>query len=666
MDTTAIPAAPATVSDILASKCWSSNRPVNTSQGPRLLRTMPAQGWHYHVRQSDPSAFRRAGLSFGKDLKGRDTVCHWQENKPAEILEKASRATEAACHIPAPVGCDYLPFQKAGIQYAVSAANCIIGDEMGLGKTVQALGVLNVEKWQRALIVCPATLKLNWKREAEKWLTTPDDILTGINIISAGDSYERPKLRDDRELVIINYDLLHKHEAILRNRWDILICDEAHYLKNKDAKRTKAALNIESGKFLALTGTPILNKPVELWTLASRCAPAAFPNYWGYVKRYCGAENNGWGWDVSGATNLGELQQKLRQHCLVRRLKSEVLKELPAKRRQIIELPPTKEMKLVMDAENKAWGLHEDTIASLCERRDRAAINDDDTTYREAAAALKGAWKTAFAEMAIVRKQTALAKLPLCIQHIKDVLGGGVEKVVIFAHHKDVISNLMAELSDFQPVVISGEVDNDDRQAAVDRFQNDPECRVFVGSIRAAGMGVTLTASSHVMFVEEDWTPAMISQAEDRCHRIGQLNSVLVQHLLLEGSLDCNMIRRCIEKQEVSELALDRQPAEPVAEPVAPVAPRGPSKFSARGAAMDMCQRESIHEAIKIIAGLDSDKARARNGAGFSKFDSAIGHELAHTAELSDGQAGYGWQLARKYRRQLPTKIINLCKFDEV
>jgi SWI/SNF-related matrix-associated actin-dependent regulator 1 of chromatin subfamily A len=647
-----------TAADVLSSPCWSSPRPVLTRYGARILRTMPKPTGLKATREE----LRSLGISIGLDKAGREQLQEWKLDTAAELRNDLSRATETTEDFPCPAGLEYLPFQKAGIAYALRTPNCLIGDEMGLGKTVQALGVLNSIEWKSCLIICPATLKLNWQREARKWLVKR----RAINIINAGDT----KLPGCEGITIINYDILGRFPKFLEQGWDVVIVDEAHAIKNPKAQRTKRVLALKSQRFIALSGTPMLNRPVELWTIANRCAPNAFQSWWHYTNRYCGATSNGWGRDVSGATNLDELQTKLRQHVMIRRLKKDVLTELPAKRRQIIELPPTKEMKLVMDEESRLWSMHEDTIAALTERRDRAAICDNEEEYKAAVGGLKQAWKVAFESLAIVRKQTALAKLPLCVQHIKDQLEGGVDKIVVFAHHKDVVAGLMAELKEYLPVVVAGDIATDLRQKAVDAFQNAPACRVFIGSITAAGVGITLTASSHVVFCEMDWTPAMLSQCEDRCHRIGQKDSVLVQHLVLEGSLDANMIRKLMEKQEIADLTLDRAPTPPPAtspasHPGSPAPVRKPSRFSARGAAMPITQADAIHQALKIIAGLDSDHAAARNGEGFSKFDSAIGHELAKTEHLSAGQKGYGWALARKYRRQLPEKIINLCKFDE-
>lgn len=354
------------------------------------------------------------------------------------------------------------------------------------------------------MVICPASLRINWKREAEKWLISKPE----IGIVLDGKNYP------DGDLIICNYEILGKHESIKATKWDIIIADESHYCKGK-SQRTKNTLSLRSDRWVFLTGTPILNRPAEIWNIAHKCAPKLFPNWWGFAKRYCDMKETPFGMDTRGASNLGELNQKLSTF-MIRRKKVDVLKDLPPKRRQIIELPPTKEMRIVLDRENMQWKVHEETMARLVARRDQAALLNDEQEYRGAANELKQAYKVAFGDMAKVRQEVALAKLPLCIAHIKDLLES-VDKILVFCRHKAVAANLMEELKDFGAVVLMGDTAMNERQKAVDAMQNDPKCRVFVGSIQAAGVGITLTAASTVVFVEPDWTPALLSQCEDRC-----------------------------------------------------------------------------------------------------------------------------------------------------
>ena len=341
-----------------------------------------------------------------------------------------------------------------------------------MGKTVQAIATLNERDYESVLVVCPASLKLNWKREFLKWggeppyITIINDGKQELNLLRAG-------------VFIINYDLLCKYPQVLTHDWNYVVMDECHYLKNPKAKRTKCALKLK-GQIIALTGTLIMNRPIEAFPILNRIAPAMFPNWWKFAKEFCDMKETRFGLDVRGASNLPRLKALL-DRVMIRRLKKDVLPQLPAKRRQIIELPPTKEMRSVLNRENMQWGLHEDTLQRLVARRDAAKINDEEEEYRTAARELRDAYNVAFSEMARIRKETALAKLPLCIQHCRDVLEGGVAKVVIFAHHKECVANVLEELKEYHPVHLVGDDSLEERQKAVDAFQNDPEARVFVG-----------------------------------------------------------------------------------------------------------------------------------------------------------------------------------------
>lgn len=414
--------------------------------------------------------------------------------------------------IACPVGQTYLPYQVEGIRFAKNRDAVLIADEMGLGKTVQAIGWLNCHpEIETALVVCPASLKINWAREMDKWLISPCVDVT-----------------------IINYDVLHKHD--MSAEYDVVIFDEAHYLKNKGAKRSRLARCIKAKNRVLLTGTPILNKPIELWHLLHLLDPILWPlkSYMAYALRYCAAYRNRFGWVLDGASHLDELRLQL-EAVMIRRLKADVLKELPPKRRQIVELPAggTKISRMMRE-----WS----------ERLD----------YYSHVKGMKDPISVLWTEMASMRKEVALEKLPMAVQLIRDAVESSGQ-VVVFAHHHEVIDALAKELPG--SVVVDGRVPLKDRQLAVDHFQNH-HSKVFIGQIQAAGVGLTLTAASHVIFVELSWVPGEMSQAEDRCHRIGQQDSVLVQHLVLENSLDAKIAKALVRKQGVIERALDAQTKE--------------------------------------------------------------------------------------------------------
>ena len=466
----------------------------------------------------------------------------------------ASGARDAAIDIPCPPGLTYMPFQKAGIAYCLTRSACLIADQQGLGKTIQTIGVINaVENIRRVLVVCPASLKINWKRELGKWLVRPMSV-TIIDTKAARQTF------DYTDILICNYDILTRLPWLAGINWDLVILDEGQKISNPSAARTRAAHQLHGRRRLILTGTPILNRPAELFSLLKWLDPIAWPSFRSYATRFCAAWDAPWGWDTSGASNLDELNRLLRGSLMVRRLKEDVLPELPAKRRAIIELPANGRSRFVttiIQRELAAWNTYEALQAELRALLDGHAPSCPPPcpdTYREQVAALRAGIRVAFEDMARLRHETAVAKIPQVIEHLRGCLESG-EKIVCYAWHHDVINAIMEAFPDIS-VRLDGRMNVTDRQRSVDRFQaTGNNIRLFVGNIQAAGVGLTLTASSHAVFAELDWVPGNVSQAEDRLHRIGQRDSVLIQHLVLEGSLDCRMARTIIDKQDTIDRA---------------------------------------------------------------------------------------------------------------
>jgi SWI/SNF-related matrix-associated actin-dependent regulator 1 of chromatin subfamily A len=473
-----------------------------------------------------------------------------------------SHATGADVLIPAPDGLRYLGYQVAGINYARSRKNVLIADEMGLGKTIQAIGTINADpSIKNVLIVCPASIKINWARELNKWLVRPYTVA-----IANGGEFPAA------QIVVINFDILVKHRAAIDLRsWDVLVVDECHKVKNEKAQRTRALLGrrdrhnpakndpgIRAARRIFMTGTPIVNRPSELWTTVHALdGDDLGRNFFKFMTRYTQAHNNGYGWDFSGAANLEELQTRMRSKFMVRRLKSEVLTELPAKRRQIIELTPSGAAAVVA-AERAAFERHQTAAAQAIAARNAAREAGDKEAFEAAVRALRDSRSIEFAEMSKLRHDTAVAKVPQVIEHLETCLEEE-EKIVVFCHHHDV-GNAIKEAFP-NAAMVTGETTVGKRQLEVDKFQNDPDCHVFIGSIQAAGVGFTLTAAAHVIFAELDWVPGNVSQAEDRLHRIGQAQSVLVQHLVFDNSVDSRMAHVIVEKQAVIDAALDKPTA---------------------------------------------------------------------------------------------------------
>jgi SWI/SNF-related matrix-associated actin-dependent regulator 1 of chromatin subfamily A len=478
-----------------------------------------------------------------------------------------SRAVDSNIVVPVPPGLEYLPYQKAGISYAVQRKDTLIGDEAGLGKTVEALGFINLTKPGTVLVVAPATLAFNWKLEAEKWLVDPYEIFvpsTGAEIIPQG----------EKLLVITNYEKLvgrmkngEEYETdfakSLKRTWDVAIFDECHALKNPQSKRSQAVLGEfglmrRSHRTLFLSGTPIENYPKEIWTLAATICPAKFGDWWAFARRYCRLhkeEHDGrTTWVANGSSHLSELQQRLRTTFMVRRLKHDVLKELPPKRRQLVVLGENVDWS--QHPEFRRWKeIYEREYEAALARIESAKTNEE---YKKAIKSLDAFVGIAFTEMSEFRHKTALAKLPMCLQYLDDLLRSSPDNIVIFAHHKDVLQKLAQHFGE-DAVLLYGDTRMEDRGKAVKLFQEGHK-RIFIGGLKAAGSGITLTRANTAVFVEIDWVPATMSQAEDRLCRIGQKKMVHVIHLVLNNTLDVNMSQKVIAKQNTIDKALDRLP----------------------------------------------------------------------------------------------------------
>lgn len=641
-----------------------------------------------------------------------------------------SRATDADIEIPRPNGLNYFPYQKAGIAFMAKlregVEGILLGDEMGLGKTPQFLGLVNLDKSiENVLVVCPAAVRINWLREARRWLvkdhrswqyhivdedeplpSSANFIIANYQRISIGfvkcEKCEGEKKKEYpcpgcnstgedpmRKGVICATCKGKKHVlcetckgkgkvaknnlkivgSIMEREYDLVGFDEAHFIKNPQAARTRAVLGNpgkrvpgiidRAGRKIFITGSPLPNRPIEMWPILSTCAPKEFGNLRQFAKRYCDAHEEWVGktkkvWKADGASNVEELQERMRATCLIRRLKVDVLKDLPPKIRQIVPLIPTEKAKRLIAEELEIWdskfGAERDMIQ---EAMSVALENQDKAAYGQAVSRLEYIQRVAFMEMARVRHDLAVAKIPSVIEHIESMFKEGVKKIICFAHHHDVIESMIEHFGDSAVALYGGTKSaggaNSERQQAVDRFQGDPKIKLFIGGIMAAGTGLTLTAASHVVFAELDWTPANVTQAEDRAHRIGQVNSVLIQHLVIDGSLDARMVQILFEKQSIADRALDKSTDVSVnglleARPEAPVEPVPTWKKMLLKNAMEMLAQRRDPE--------------TEGGHGFSQFDSVIGQKLATwKGAYSDKQAHLAIKLAKRYRRQLPEEL---------
>ena len=366
--------------------------------------------------------------------------------------------------------------------------------------TVETLGFINILRTTNpdlnTLIVAPSTLAFNWRAEIDTWVVPVRGKKPEVIVVPSS-RYEIPKR--DNLLVVTNYEKLTGDTLFtdsLKRVWDVAIFDEAQALKNWQSKRAQAVLGPEglmqrAHRTAFLSGTPIENYPKEIWSIAAAICPAKFGDWWEYAKRYCGLHKEqrmGGSYTVdTGATHLAELQQRLRASFMIRRLKSDVLKELPPKRRQLVVLGDSK-VDWSRDPDFKRWReLYEQDYEQKLAALESAKTQED---YRRASRHLEEFTGVAFKDMSALRHKTAVAKLPACIEYIDNMLDAGLEKLVIFAHHQDV---LQALADHFGPAAVSldGETPQKKREEVVRRFQ-EGDARIFIGGLKAAGVGLNL------------------------------------------------------------------------------------------------------------------------------------------------------------------------------
>ena len=435
----------------------------------------------------------------------------------------------------------YQELAVAFLEARIGTRGALIGDQPGLGKTIEALAFCSLHpQVNPILVVTQASIKRNWYREVEKWLPG-----TSIQIIDQG----KDKVDSDADVVIVNYDLIWRaniEKQLLAREFQIVIFDEVTYLKERSAKRTKAARKLgKAAEFtIGLSGTPILNRPIEFYTFLNMISPKQFSSQFQFGMRYCNGYHNGFGYTFKGASRVSELRQLIHP-LMIRRRKDEVLTELPEKSRQNIYI----DMPGSYFQNYRAAEL--DLVQSLKSLSPDAEENDDASQEYEN----KRMWL--LSKLNFLRHLVGLAKAEAAEEIITNFVDSG-EKLVVFGHHHDVMDAMDTYLTKKKigHVKVDGRTPNQDRQALIDRFQEEDDCMVFLAST-AMGMGVTLTAASNALFVERQWTPGMEEQMEDRIHRIGQNRGVFIHYMQVENSIDAKMAKLVEYKRDVLAAVLD-------------------------------------------------------------------------------------------------------------
>ncbi|KAL1267382.1 hypothetical protein QQF64_032745 [Cirrhinus molitorella] len=419
-----------------------------------------------------------------------------------------------------------MPFQRDGVNFAVSReGRLLLADDMGLGKTVQAICIAAYyrSEWP-LLVVAPSSVRFTWAEAFRRWL--PSVRADSINVVVTG----RDSLCSGL-VNIISYDLLNRMDKKQPSSpFSVIIMDESHFLKNMKTARCRAALPLlkTAKRVILLSGTPAMSRPAELYTQILAVRPSLFPRFHDFGTRYCDANQLPWGWDYSGSSNLGELKLLLEESLMLRRLKSEVLSQLPAKQRKVVTVTTD--------------GINSRTKAAL-----NAAAKQLAKGYHN-----KSQEKEA---LLVFFNHTAEAKIRAIMEYISDMLECGREKFLVFAHHKLVLDSITKELGEkgISYIRIDGSTASAERQQLCNRFQSSQKSCVAVLSITAANMGLTLHSADLVVFAELFWNPGVLIQAEDRVHRIGQTSNVDVHYLVAKGTADDHLWPMIQEKMNVLE-----------------------------------------------------------------------------------------------------------------
>ncbi len=431
------------------------------------------------------------------------------------------------------------PFQVEGVLYSIEKKKTFIADEMGLGKTLQAIATVHSLKAFPCLIVCPNTLKYNWRNEIQKWIPNNSYFLfTPTNIIGLSTGL----VNENTDFHIINYEFLKNSiEDFQTIQYKSIIFDESHYLKNETAARTQLCKKLTKSveHIFLLTGTPVLNRPTELMSQLKIINKLhEFGGEDGFKRSFC---LTGYGGKVIGVKDLDILNFRMRESCYIRRNKKDVLKDLPPKQREIIQL----------DIDNREEYEIAETSAIYELKNEYSKIGTIDGFLEDSQ---KRFMANALVRIEVLKHLSARGKLSSICDCITDFIESG-EKLVVFAHHIDIQKQLFKyfdemKSDDFYPTSIFADQDILERQKNQDKFQSDEKCKLIILSLEVGGTGINLTSASNVAFVELGWNPAKHDQAEDRCHRIGQYDSVTAYYFIGNGTIDED-IHALIEKKRV-------------------------------------------------------------------------------------------------------------------
>lgn len=406
-------------------------------------------------------------------------------------------------------------FQRTGVEFLLKNRSALLADEVGVGKTPQVLVAARELGANSVLILCPASIKEDYRARCVKWGFNE----RMVHIVDTKNAFSFSSLT--LGIFVINYDICFRKEIVkvfAKRKYDVLICDESHYLKNASARRTKAVFGRGGYASLAkyrwfMTGTPVLNRPEELYTTIKTLRPDLIDHcsdYISFTKRYCGGHQGPWGWVADGATNVEELTEKL--HSFMLRRERDVLTELPEKIMNIVHLKRDPSMDALIYQEKET--------------------SDDEV-------------KTS------IRQKIGLAKLKSIVQYVEDILESE-EQIIVFAYHHSVIDGLVEALAEHVPYSITGKHDSKAKERIVRGFISGTS-RVLILQIDAAGTGIDglQDVCKHAIFAEISYVPGTNQQAMGRIHRNGQKHKTVFDFLTVEDSIDENLIGKNVSKSSI-------------------------------------------------------------------------------------------------------------------
>jgi len=451
-----------------------------------------------------------------------------------ENAERIKHSTESDIVINGLNG-DLYPYQKVGVEFFMNSdGRAILADQMGTGKTLQSLAYIVHSKKPRSLIICPSAVKHSWDGEVEKW--------TNLKALVVDSQMNGKVFKNDYyDIVIINYDIVIKFlKEIVDANFDTIVVDEFTYIKNSKAKRTKSVRIIckKAKSVLLLSGTPMLSRPVELFNGLNIIDPKTWNDYLAYTKMYCQGHQGRWGWDANGASNLEDLQKRISKY-FIRRTKDQILKDLPEK--IFVNRP------IELDREYQA--------------RYDLAMNEfgkflRDVKKKRTPEIVRALQAEKLVKIGALRQLTSEGKISFAEDIINEILESD-EKMLVFSVYNKPLEVLYEKFKDIS-VMLTGKTAEEDKNNAIDNFQNNKDVKIFFGGTLSAGMGITLTAATNIVFLDYAWNPSMMSQSIDRIHRIGNTaSSVNIYNLYAKGTIDEYMTKLLKKKQLLFDKIID-------------------------------------------------------------------------------------------------------------